>query len=456
MSEDIKKIYVRYDEVALKRGSRGHFEKKLKKNISRLVGFSQGHIQRIRGRLVINIPEGHSGQDCIERLKRCFGLAKISPVVTAKADLEDIKRVAVNLAKKHRQLGHKTFKVEARRSNKKFPIRSPEINVEVGQVVLDEVPELTVQVRKPDFVLRIEVFDQEVYLFSEDIPGPGGLPTGVGGRAMLLLSGGIDSPVAGWLTQKRGLHVDAIYFHSFPFTGEKTKEKVKDLAAQLGRSSPDPFRLSVCSVTHIQKALRESVPEAYWTLMLRRFMVRIADTLAGDHRHFALITGDALGQVASQTLENLDCLEGVATRMIFRPLIGFDKKEVIAIARKIDTYDLSIQPYPDCCTLFAPSRPVTRGRRELCERLDTELDVDGLVAESLAGRELYKYTNKDGMIRVQTTEDVMLEKAASQSTDTNEAETPTNDEDKVKSDDSKLDATLAVKSDSGEQEQANS
>ncbi|MDF1661504.1 MAG: tRNA 4-thiouridine(8) synthase ThiI [Planctomycetota bacterium] len=454
MSEEIKKIYVRYDEVALKRGSRGHFEKKLKKNISRLVGFSQGHIQRIRGRLVINIPDGHDGRETIERLKRCFGLAKISPVITAKPDLEDIIQTAISLAKKHVALGHKTFKIEARRANKQFPIRSPEINVEAGGRVLEAVPELTVQVRKPDFVIRIEIFAKDVYLFSEDIAGPGGLPTGVGGRAMLLLSGGIDSPVAGWLTQKRGLHVDAVYFHSFPFTGEKTKEKVKDLASQLGRSSPDPFRLAVCSVTKIQKALQETVPEAYWTIMLRRFMVRIADKIAQEHRHFALVTGDALGQVASQTLENLDCLEGVASRMIFRPLIGFDKKEVIEIARKIDTYDLSIQPYPDCCTLFAPSHPVTRGRRELCEKLERELDVDGLVAESIAGKELHKHTNKEGMIRVENAAEVILEQDSPEQSETNDQAPEKNEANKVNSDESKLDVTLAVKSDSGNQDEA--
>lgn len=454
MSEEIKKIYVRYDEVALKRGSRGHFEKKLKKNMSRLMGFSQGHIQRIRGRLVVNIPEGYDGRETIERLKGCFGLAKISPVITAKPDLEDIIQTAIKLAKKHVALGHKTFKIEARRANKQFPIRSPEINVEAGGRVLEEVPELTVQVRNPDFVIRIEVFAKEVYLFSEDIPGPGGLPTGVGGRAMLLLSGGIDSPVAGWLTQKRGLHVDAVYFHSFPFTGEKTKEKVKDLASQLGRSSPDPFRLSVCSVTKIQKALQETVPESYWTIMLRRFMVRIADKIAQEHRHFALVTGDALGQVASQTLENLDCLEGVSSRMIFRPLIGFDKKEVIEIARKIDTYDLSIQPYPDCCTLFAPCHPVTRGRRDLCEKLDTELDVDGLVAESIAGMELYKHTNKEGMIRVARASEVILKEESPQQSETKGLSPDKSEADKDDSDDSKLDVTVAVKSDSRNPDEA--
>jgi tRNA uracil 4-sulfurtransferase len=407
--EPIKKIYVRYDEVALKRGSRAHFEKKLKKNIARLAGLSNGQVKRIRGRCVVDIPDDVDGQECLKRISRCFGIAKLSPVTVTQTGLQTILQTAVELAAQQFALGAKTFKVEARRSYKKFPLKSPEINVEAGAVILEKVPGLTVDVHKPDFVVRIEVFAQQSYLYCREISGPGGLPTGVGGRAMLLLSGGIDSPVAGWLTQKRGLHIDAVYFHSFPFTGDKTKEKVKDLAAVLARSSPDPLRLHVCSATEAQKYIKESVPEAYWTLMLRRFMIRVTDRIAEKFNYGALVTGDALGQVASQTLDNLTCLEGLSKRLILRPLISFDKHEIIAIARKIGSYDLSILPYQDCCSLFAPAHPVIRGRRERCEKFDSEAGLDALVSESVAAMEVYKHFRKEGMVRVEKPEKCILE-----------------------------------------------
>jgi tRNA uracil 4-sulfurtransferase len=401
VNQQPKKIYIRYDEVALKRGSRAHFEKKLKKNIARICGITRGQITRIRGRMVINVPEDRASEECLRRLKKCFGIARFNPVSVVPSKIENIFAKAVELAQSEFAAGKRSFKIEARRSDKNFAMKSPEINAEAGGIVLDTVPGLTVNVHKPDFVLRIEVFAQDCYLYSQDLKGPGGLPTGVGGKALLLLSGGIDSPVAGWLTQKRGLHVDAIYFHSFPFTGEKTKEKVKDLAAIIGESSPDPIRLHVCAVTDIQKVLKEHVPSAYWTIMLRRFMVRISDKLAEKFKYRALVTGDALGQVASQTLENLNCLEGVSKRLVLRPLIGYDKNEVIQVAREIGTYETSILPFQDCCTLFAPSHPITRGRRFVCEQMEEALDVDGLVNESLEGMELYKHLKKEGMIRVE-------------------------------------------------------
>jgi len=386
------RFFLRYDEIGLKGGSRPMFERKLRNNVVRLLGLKRSQVQRIRGRLVVELKEGDDPKRCTQALQRCFGLRRISPVVTMPGELAAIEEAACRMAKEEVAAGRRSFKVESRRKDKTFPMRSFELSAHLGAVILDACPELGVDVHKPDFILRVELFPKPKpsYMFCRNIDGPGGLPVGAGGRALLLLSGGIDSPVAGWFGQKRGLSVDAIYFHSFPYTGEGTKDKVKELVRVLSRSSPGPMRLYVASMTAVQKAIQEKVPQQYWTVMLRRMMFRVADEVAERRKLPALITGDCLGQVASQTLANLNATEGVARRILLRPLLGFDKHEVIDRAKAIGSYDISIQPFQDCCSLFAPDKPTTKARREDCERFETGLDLEGLVAGSIAAGEIYR------------------------------------------------------------------
>lgn len=389
--EEPAKVFLRYDEVALKGGSRPQFEKRLKINALDLLNTPGARIQRIRGRHVLLRPEDLPLDTALARLERCFGVRKISPVWSTACEPEALLEKAVAIAGARFAAGDRVFKVEARRNYKAFPWTSRDINNRLGQAIRDRVPGLEVDVHRPDFQLTVEVFKQEIYLYPDSANGPGGLPMGASGRALALLSGGIDSPAAAWLSQKRGLHVDAVYFHSFPFTGEKTKDKVKELARILSTWSPAPLNLYIASATELQQAIQAAVPEPYWTLMLRRFMLRVADELADRKKVRALVTGDCLAQVASQTVKNLNALEGVTRRVVLRPLLGYDKYEVVDLATRIGTYETSVLPFQDCCTLFAPEHPTTKGERRRCESLEARMDTEQLVRRSVAGIELVRF-----------------------------------------------------------------
>ncbi len=378
-------LLVRYGELSLKGRNRKTFEDLLLNNMrSRLADLPHGRITKTFGRIYLETK--NNWEELAERLQGVFGIVSVSPVLKRGLDLEQIKEGASLVVQDTPGL---TFKVEARRPNKSFPLTSPELCNALGGHLLKNFSHLTVDVHKPDFVLNVEIRQEGAFLYSQVIPCLGGLPAGSSGKGLLLLSGGIDSPVAGFLSMKRGVKLEGIHFYSYPFTSERSKEKVVDLATHLATyNAQGSFKLWVAYFTEIQKALQKiSYPSLSITLM-RRFMLRISAELAGREKALALITGDSLGQVASQTMESIHVINAVTNTPIFRPLIGMDKQEIIDLAVQIGTYETSILPYEDCCTVFVPKSPATRPRLEQVLESEAELDVEGLVEEALAKTEV--------------------------------------------------------------------
>ncbi|WP_018131166.1 tRNA uracil 4-sulfurtransferase ThiI [Effusibacillus pohliae] len=382
-------LIARYGEISIKGKNRSDFEKKLAENMQRAVKDIGGvKISRGGGRILIHL-NGADYQPVLERLRWVPGIVSLSPVVTAEQDIGHIKRAAVQLL---RQVVHQptTFKVEARRANKTFPLSSLEIAKELGGHLLRNFPQLKVDVHNPQLTFTCEIRETEAYLYVEVIPGPGGLPVGSSGKALLLLSGGIDSPVAGWMAMKRGVEIEAVHFHSFPFTSERARKKVEDLARRLAHFG-GRVRLHVVHFTDVQKAIRQHCPEELSITVMRRFMLRIAERLAERHKLLALVTGESLGQVASQTLESMYTINHVTHMPILRPLVAMDKVDIIRIAKDLGTYGISILPYEDCCTIFMPKNPRTRPRVEEAERAEAHLDIEQLVQEALDKTETVTY-----------------------------------------------------------------
>ncbi|HZK25713.1 MAG TPA: tRNA uracil 4-sulfurtransferase ThiI [Oscillospiraceae bacterium] len=382
----MKALYlVRYGEIGLKGKNRRFFENALTANIRRaLRGVAECRVQQRHSRNFVEVLSG----DVLAveaRLQEVFGIVSISPVATAPLTLADINVVAQREFSKVAKQGLR-FKVNTRRANKQFPLRSPQVSAEVGAHLLESFPALVVDVHEPEAILDVEIREQEAYIYTRRLPGPGGLPVGVAGKGLLLISGGIDSPVAGWMTMKRGVKLEAIHFHSYPFTSERAKEKVIDLCRELARYG-NKITLHVAHFTEIQKELRLKTPERLTVTLMRRMMFRIAERLAAQQGALALITGESLGQVASQTMESINVIERVTQIPVFRPLIGMDKQEIMTISRKIETYPISIRPYEDCCTIFLPDFPATRPRLKDVEAAEASLDLEALIAESLAKTE---------------------------------------------------------------------
>ncbi len=374
-------ILVRYGEIALKGKNRPFFEKQLRVNIKdALKGLEPFSVQFHRGRYMIEI-EAELQQAAIKRLQKIFGIVSVSPAYRVALDMQKINRQALQLLEEDPREGL-TFKVQARRSNKNFKLTTPELNQALGAYLLERGRSVQVDVHNPDVTIFVEIRHEGAFLYSRLFPGPGGMPAGVAGRGLLLLSGGIDSPVAGWMALKRGIRLEAIHFHSPPFTGEGAVNKVFDLCSILAAYG-GKITLHLAPFTNIQKALRSRCPETLLITLMRRAMFRVAEKLAQARRIQALFTGESLGQVASQTLENITATESVISMPVLRPLVGFDKEEIIAAARKIDTYAVSIRPFDDCCTLFVPRHPVIRPRLENLERQERHLDLDNLVADCL-------------------------------------------------------------------------
>ncbi|MDY6827120.1 MAG: tRNA uracil 4-sulfurtransferase ThiI [Bacillota bacterium] len=373
------KILVRYGEIALKGKNRGQFEQQLLRNMKSAVSGSSTGITRLHGRFLVEGP-AEKETFLIRQLQRVFGIVSLSPVTETALELEEIKTAAVRITKALPP-GLKTFKVEARRSNKKFPLTSPELNSQLGAHLLHTFPGLEVRLQHPSFTLSVEIGYHSAFLYSENIAGPGGLPVRISGRALLLLSGGIDSPVAGWLSMKRGLAIEALHFHSFPFTSRKAEEKAVDLCRHLslwGNRIP----LHLMSITPVQKLLQSAVPSELRIIILRRIMIRLAEKLCNERKMKAIITGDNLGQVASQTLESLAVTEQASQMLILRPLIGMDKREIIRRAEAIDSYDISIRPHEDCCTLLVPKNPATKPKLEAVAEAEGCLDLSELLDEA--------------------------------------------------------------------------
>jgi len=379
-----KVILVRYEEIFLKRSNRNVFENRLIKNIrQRLENLGNIRVTCSQSRIYIEIPdEDFDLVEAVERLKKVFGIASLSIVHKVPTDYEIIKTSAVSMvADLLSRYNYKTFKVESKRADKSFPMNSPQISADLGAHILRNFPRLKVDVHNPDFVFYIEV-RESTYLYSEIIPAAKGLPTGTGGRATLLLSGGIDSPVAGWMIAKRGVEVDAVYFHSPPYTSDRAREKVIRLSEILSEWTMG-MRLYVVPFTEIQMAIHQKCPQEYLTIIMRRYMMKIAERIARNDGSLALITGEAIGQVASQTMESLLVTNSAVSLPVYRPLIGMDKNEVVNIARHIGTYETSILPYEDCCTLFVARHPATRPSLEKTLDYESVLDEEQLITKAL-------------------------------------------------------------------------
>lgn len=375
------KLLIRFGEIGLKGKNRSYFENKLLSNVRSALDDLPGcRAVRTHSRVFVETAENETAE-AVTRLKKVFGIVSISPVVEVEPDMENIRQAALEEVRRLYSDGA-TFKVETKRADKRFPLKSPEVSREVGGWLLKNVPGLTVDVHQPDLLLEVEIREDGAYIFTEKLPGPGGLPVGVSGKALLLLSGGIDSPVAGWYALKRGVTLEAVHFHSPPFTSERSREKVIDLCRVL-REYGGPGKLHIVHFTEIQKELRQKCPERLMVTLMRRMMFRIAGRLAKKHGALALFTGESLGQVASQTLESMSVIEQVTRLPVLRPLIGLDKEEIVAVARRIDTYSISVRPYEDCCTIFLPEFPATKPRQEDVEAAEAVLDVDALVENAV-------------------------------------------------------------------------
>lgn len=369
-----KAFLIKYGEIAIKGKNRHVFEEALERQIKRNLRDCEGEfaVERQTGRIFIRCLSDYDYDELVGALTRIFGIIWICPCV-----LTEIKSFDETAGEIVRYIGeafpdrHVSFKVKVRRPNKKYPIHTMDLNAMIGEKILDAYPEMTVDVHHPDFELNVEIREQ-INFYARMIPGPGGMPVGTNGKAMLLLSGGIDSPVAGWMIAKRGVTLDATYFHAPPYTSERAKQKVIDLAEQLARYA-GPIRLHIVNFTDIQLYIYEQCPHDELTIIMRRYMMRIAEHFARENACMGLITGESIGQVASQTMQSLLCTNAVCQLPVYRPLIGFDKQDIVSIAEKIDTYETSILPYEDCCTIFVARHPVTKPRLEIIERSELKL-----------------------------------------------------------------------------------
>lgn len=382
-------ILAKYGEIILKGGNRPKFEKMLMDNIkSVLKNVAKCRVELRQATVYIDGFEEDKIELIADRLALVFGIVSITRAAVCEKDIESIKKTAAEYLSEDLSKPC-TFKVEGKRSDKSFPLNSVQLSIELGGYLDDCFPNITCDVHDPDITVRCEIREFGAYVYNNDkkIKGQGGMPIGTGSKATLLLSGGIDSPVAGHMIAKRGVTIDAVNFFSFPYTSERAKEKVIELAKILARYT-SKIRLFIVPFTAIQLEIRDKCPEEHMTLIMRRFMMRISERIARKSGSKALITGESVGQVASQTLSALDVTNAVTDMPILQPLIGMDKIEVIDRAVKIGTYDTSILPYEDCCTVFTPKHPTINPRRESVERTESVLDVEGLIADALRGVEV--------------------------------------------------------------------
>lgn len=401
-----KSFLIKYAEIGVKGKNRYLFEEALVKQIKYTLKKAEGEftVRRTDGRIYVDAQSEFDFDEVVESLKKVFGISGICPVVHVEDEgfeklgqdvvryigdtYPDIRDSQSEARVVNPQSGFTTFKVAARRARKNYPLNSMQINEELGGVILDAYPEMRVDVHNPDILLHVEIRDK-IYLYSEIIPGPGGMPVGTGGKAMLLLSGGIDSPVAGWMIAKRGVKIDAVYFHAPPYTSERAKQKVVDLAKKVAAYA-GPVWLHVINFTDIQLYIYDKCPHDELTIIMRRYMMRIAEHIARETDCLGLITGESIGQVASQTMASLAATNEVCTMPVYRPLIGFDKMEIVDIAEKIDSYETSILPYEDCCTIFVAKHPVTKPNLNIIKRHEQNLQqgIEELVEKALATDEV--------------------------------------------------------------------
>jgi len=387
-------ILIRYGEMALKGKNRGMFEKQLADNIRRGIhDFPRAKVETAYGRMYVAL-NGEPYEEVAERIKKIFGITSFSPTKRVEnLTLESIQEASLSLMQDIDPVP-KTFKVEVKRSNKRFPHRSMEMNHLVGGFILKNMDGLKVDVHNPEILFKIEIRNEGAFLTCVNVPGYGGLPVGTSGKAMLLLSGGIDSPVAGWLTMKRGVRIEGIHFESPPFTSERARQKVLDLAGIISEYGTGEMKVHMVPFTEIQTEIRQKCPEHYLITIMRRFMMRISEAIAKKQKALAISTGESLGQVASQTIESMHTINNVTNYPILRPLVTMDKSEIMQIAHKIGTYETSILPFEDCCTIFVPKSPVTRPTVEKASEFEKVLDIERLVKDAVERTEVVKVSAK--------------------------------------------------------------
>lgn len=386
-----KAFLIKYAEIGIKGKNRYLFEEALVNQIRHALKKADGEfkVHRTQGRIYVDALSVFDFDETVSCLKKVFGISGICPVVYVEDNgFEQLGEEVIKFIDTVYQNKNQTFKVHARRARKNYPMDSMEINCELGGVILNAFPEMKVNVHNPDFELNVEI-REKIYIYSNIIPGPGGMPVGTNGKAMLLLSGGIDSPVAGYMISKRGVKLDAVYFHAPPYTSERAKQKVVDLAKYVSAYS-GPMKLHVINFTDIQLYIYEKCPHDELTIIMRRYMMRIAEKIAKDTGCLGLITGESIGQVASQTMQSLAATNEVCTMPVYRPLIGFDKQEIVEISEKIDTYETSILPYEDCCTIFVAKHPVTKPNVKVIKGHERNLEekIEELMEKAMSEKEI--------------------------------------------------------------------
>jgi thiamine biosynthesis protein ThiI len=385
-------VVIRYGELALKGKNRKVFESQLQENIKLQMKGLNIKISRTFGRmyLYLNDEDFHV---VAERLKRVFGISSFSPAIKAKLELEKIKEAALTAIQEVEPQPH-TFKVRVRRPNKTFPHSSNDMNQHLGAHILIHTDHLKVDVHHPEVEVQVEIREEAAYIMCQRVEGAGGLPVGTSGKVMLMLSGGIDSPVAGYLALKRGVRFEGVHFHSYPFTSDRAKQKVIDLTKRL-TTYGGHLKLHVVPFTHIQTEIRKHVPDEYSITVMRRIMLRITQGLAEKNKALGIATGENLGQVASQTLQSMHTINEVTSYPMIRPLITMDKLEIIKIAQEIGTYETSILPYEDCCTIFQPKSPKTKPSLKSAQRFEQRLNLEELIAEAIEQTESLWFSAKE-------------------------------------------------------------
>lgn len=382
-----KSFLVKYGEIGVKGKNRYIFENMLMEQIRHALKTAEGEFEvtKEQGRIYVNVvSDDYDYDETVEALSRVFGIVGFCPLLQVEDEgFDKLAETVVDYLGKEYPEKNFTFKVNARRARKNYPLDSMEINAELGGKILDAFPESKVDVHNPEVMVCIEIRSL-INIYSKEIPGPGGMPVGSNGKAMLLLSGGIDSPVAGYMIAKRGVTIEATYFHAPPYTSERAKQKVIDLARIVSRYS-GPIKLNIVNFTDIQLYIYDKCPHDQLTIIMRRYMMKIAEHIALEEGSLGLITGESIGQVASQTMQSLAATNAVCNMPVYRPLIGFDKNDIIAISEKIDTYETSIQPFEDCCTIFVAKHPVTKPNLKIIERSEQHLNekIDELMQTAI-------------------------------------------------------------------------
>ena len=376
-------LIVKYGEIGVKGKNRYIFENKLIKNVKNILKpIGKFNVYKEYGRIYVDL-DGYDYEEVVEEVRKVFGIVGVCPAVRAEKDYNLLKELALKMLEEKIEQGYKSFKVDSRRGDKDFKLTSQEMSLDIGGYLVSQVKDkIAVDVRNPEVKIHCELRQNHVMVYSDTIPGYGGLPLGTNGRAMSLLSGGIDSPVASWMVAKRGMELECIHFHSYPFTSEKSQEKVRDLAQILAKYC-GRVRLHKVNMLEIQKSIGLNCKDEEMTIISRRFMMRIAERVAESRHCDALVTGESIGQVASQTIQGLTCTNASVKMPVFRPLIAMDKTEIIEVAQKIGTFETSILPEEDCCTVFSPKKPFTKPKLDRIEKSENKLDVEKLIQDAI-------------------------------------------------------------------------